>query len=407
MSLDIRYRLHQGLHWGILGLVLPVQTVLLLGLGFELAELGFFFAAYGAGNVLAELPTGGLADRYGRVKVYQWSLLITIIAWSGLIFLSSLLGFLICALLSGVSRAMSSGTVESWYAEQLKKAGRDDLHAALGRAGMWITTGLIVGVCVGSVLPILNTQLGLLDNVYVGNVILIVLAYSTLYLLTPLFYKEREQLSQVTNAGSRTWAALKYCWGSTTLLVLLIGSLSFGFVIMPVEAYWQPFFQSYFIDINMISLWFGMFLIATFAVTAAGNCLSSKVLGWFSGNTGLMLLVVTLLATIALLSACFSTSLAVFAPGFLLFYFFIGLRSPLINTLLHLEVDNSIRASALSILNLAVQVGGLLSSLVITWLIGMLGIGVGWSVALLVSLVLSVSFLLLKKPAVATVPVAG
>jgi len=406
MSLDVRYRLHQALHWGILGLVLPVQTVLLLGLGFDLAELGFFFAAYGAGNVLAELPTGGLADRYGRVKVYRWSLLLTIVAWSGLIFFSSLLPFLLCALLCGVSRAMSSGTVESWYAQQLKKVGRDDLHAALGKAGMWLTLGLIIGVCVGSALPIINTELGLLDNVYIGNVILIVSAYSILYLLTPLFYKEREQLTQSTSTGSHTWTALKHCCRSTTLRVLLIGSMSFGFVIMPVEAYWQPFFQSFFTDVKMISLWFGVFLICTFAVTAAGNGLSSKVLDWFNDNAGLMLLSVTLLATIALLSACFSKSLPVFCLGFLLFYFFHGLRSPLINTLLHGEVDDSIRASSLSIMNLAVQLGGLLSSLVITWLIGMLGIGVGWSIALLVSLMLSFSYLLLKKPAVAIVPVA-
>ena len=406
MSLDVRYRLHQALHWGILGLVLPVQTVLLLDLGFDLSELGFFFAAYGAGNVLAELPTGGLADRYGRVKVYRWSLLLTIIAWSGLIFFSSLLPFLICALLSGISRAMSSGTVESWYAQQLKQAGRDDLHAALGKAGMWITLGLIVGICVGSVLPIISAELGLLDNVYIANVIFIVLAYSSLYLLTPLFYKEREQLAQLTDASSRTWRALKYCCRSTTIMVLLIGSISFGFVIMPVEAYWQPFFQSYLTDIKMISFWFGLFLIVTFAVTAAGNGLSSKVLGWFNGNSGLMLLIATLLATAALLSACFSRSLVVFAMGFLLFYFFIGLRSPLMNTLLHREVDDSIRASALSIMNLALQLGGLLSSLMITWLIGMLGIGAGWSIAVLVSLVLSVSFLLLEQTAIEQVPVA-
>lgn len=54
------FSLNQTFHWFIIGLIIPVITLLQLEKGLDLFQIGIVIAVYSATIILLELPTGGL-----------------------------------------------------------------------------------------------------------------------------------------------------------------------------------------------------------------------------------------------------------------------------------------------------------------------------------------------------------
>ncbi len=135
-QLITRYSIQQAMHWGTVGLLFPVMVLLLQAKGLTLLQVGIGMATYSAMALLLELPTGGLADRLGRKRVYVFSLGLN---WLGALcfFLAdSPLTLLISAGLMGAARALSSGTLDAWFVErhrELHQAGDTSLQQALGK----------------------------------------------------------------------------------------------------------------------------------------------------------------------------------------------------------------------------------------------------------------------------------
>ena len=69
-----KFIINQTFHWFIIGIMLPVITLLQLEKGLNLFQISITMSIYSATVVLLELPTGGLADTIGRKRVYLISL---------------------------------------------------------------------------------------------------------------------------------------------------------------------------------------------------------------------------------------------------------------------------------------------------------------------------------------------
>jgi len=74
------------LQWGALGLVIPVSNLLRLAKGLTLAELSFSAAFVSAVVIVLEVPSGILADRLGRKRIYMMSLAFFALSCATLIF---------------------------------------------------------------------------------------------------------------------------------------------------------------------------------------------------------------------------------------------------------------------------------------------------------------------------------
>jgi len=91
--------------------------------------LGVYFLALG----LLDFPTGGLADRYGRKRVY---FLGVTLYGAGLIVYGSSCSyplFLSSEIILALAAALMSGTLSAWYFDNLKEANRvDEAKVCLG-----------------------------------------------------------------------------------------------------------------------------------------------------------------------------------------------------------------------------------------------------------------------------------
>jgi predicted MFS family arabinose efflux permease len=135
--------------WFPVGLVIGVTTLLPLERGMSLTQLGVIFAMQGFVVLGLELPTGGVADAFGRRPVLIASAVVALA--SGLIFVTAhtFSAFVVALLLQGLFRALDSGPLEAWYVDT---AQADDpevkVEASLAHAG----TALGISIAAGALL---------------------------------------------------------------------------------------------------------------------------------------------------------------------------------------------------------------------------------------------------------------
>ena len=70
MGVRGRFLLLLGLRWLATGLLMPVALLLPLERGLTIAEIGIAMAAQGIVVIVMEVPSGALADSWGRRPVF-------------------------------------------------------------------------------------------------------------------------------------------------------------------------------------------------------------------------------------------------------------------------------------------------------------------------------------------------
>ena len=136
----------------------PVFTILFLDFGLTMAQFALLNAVWAATIVLAEVPSGALADILGRRKLMVWAgavmvieiLLLCIVPRGNPVLLLGV--FILNRILSGLAEASASGADEAIAYDALKAAG---LQAQWGRVlAMAIrlqSIGFIVAMTLGAV----------------------------------------------------------------------------------------------------------------------------------------------------------------------------------------------------------------------------------------------------------------
>ncbi len=159
-------------------LIFGINTLFLLDAG--LSNTGAFVAnaAFTAGMVLFELPTGVVADVVGRRASYLWgtvTLGVTTALYLALWAMSSPLWmWVIVSALLGLGFTFFSGATEAWLVDALTATGGEDqLEAIFGRAAVVGGIAMLVGSVAGGGLA----QLGL-GVPYVLRSILLVVTFA-------------------------------------------------------------------------------------------------------------------------------------------------------------------------------------------------------------------------------------
>ena len=144
-----RLLLLSATRWFPVGLVFGLTTLLPLERGLSLTEVGLMLSAQGLVVLALELPTGGLADSWGRRPTLVVASVVAV--GSGVLFLTahSFFAFFVAMALQGVYRALDSGPLEAWYVDT---AQADDpevgVEQALSRAATVIGVAIAVGALV-------------------------------------------------------------------------------------------------------------------------------------------------------------------------------------------------------------------------------------------------------------------
>ena len=186
------YTLAAALIWG-------VNTLFLLDSGLDIFEVFLANAAFTAGSVVFEIPTGVLADTRGRRASFLLSvaiLLVTTLAYVGVgRFGGGLPAFVLVSIVMGLGFTFYSGAVEAWLVDALAASGYEgELDRVFARGSMITGAAMLVGTLGGGLLGTIDLELP-----YVARAVLlgVVLAIAVAKMHELGFEPRRLALSQL------------------------------------------------------------------------------------------------------------------------------------------------------------------------------------------------------------------
>ena len=134
------FALLQALQYLPLGLLVPVEILIMQARGLSAAQIGAVVAVLGLTTALLELPTGGLADVLGRRVVLVAGAVVTLSSLLLLAFAITFPLFVVSALLFATGKALGSGPLESWFVDAV-----NDIHPPGAERDTVLTHGLSRG----------------------------------------------------------------------------------------------------------------------------------------------------------------------------------------------------------------------------------------------------------------------
>lgn len=339
------------------GLIVPILSLMLLARGATIENVSLIIGLYSVTVIVSEFPSGVFADLYGRKTSFLLSSILYLISYSMFFFSRSAWVLLAAMVINGLSRAFSSGSIESLFIDQSVE-NQVPLEYVTARLSILESAGLGIGALVGGAIAGIGEKfsLNLGSNILLTAVIL---------LLTILFVKEapRKHAEHVASSHLQLFTkqvkeSVAFAKQRGIVRILLIFFLLMGLSLSAIEVYWQPALETY----QPVYWLFGAVTFAGFAFVMFGSWVAERLLRKNPGAGIRLLLLFKAPLGIALILFSFSRSEYSLIGLYLGLYLLIGSSSVVESTLLNQVTPSSHRASILSLFSLVLQIGGVLAS---------------------------------------------
>ena len=346
------YTLSAALIWG-------VNTLFLLGAGLSFFEVFLANAAFSAGMVLFEVPTGVVADTLGRRVSFLLS--VTVLAITTLLYVAlaevdaGVVAFAVVSVLMGLGFTFYSGAMEAWLVDALSVAGHSGALDAVFARGQQITgAAMLVGTVGGGLLGQIDLSLpylvrsGLLVAVFA-------IAYAVMHDIgfTPRRVAVAELPAEVARHARE---GVAYGWAQRPLRLLMLASFfQLGFLMWAFYAS-----QPYLLDLlSSDAVWIAGLVTAGIALsTIAGNQLVD-VLSRRCGRRTTLLLGAAAVETCAAIVLGLVSSFWAALAALLLITAATGVTSPVRQAYLHQVVPSEQRATVVSFDSMISNTGGI------------------------------------------------
>jgi MFS family permease len=358
-----------------IGITLPAMSLIIVSKGFPLPYLGVAIACMSISVIIFEVPSGIFCDAKGRRTSFLIGMILTLLGTIPL-FTSSFILICLGFSFNGIGRAFGSGSLDSLLIEDAQQL-TGDVSNAVFAIELSSSLSLAIGALFGGFLLNMGSPGGhLTDYLLIGRIILIVLNIG----LTPILVSNDRVQNNSHTLKEQLSALFQGVRGNRDITSYLVTAITLGVFLSAAETYWQPYLKTLLHDDS--KLWIlGIVASSMFALSMVGSLLGKILLHYFCPSTLSRLLFLGDFLLMALLSR--STTLWMFLILFMLLYLILGALSIARSTYLNKKVKNSVRASMLSLSSFALQIGGVLSSLVSAFLLSFVDISRFWMIVAL------------------------
>lgn len=384
------------------GLLVPVLSLLLLDKGASLSNLSIILGLYAFTVIILELPTGIIADVFGRKKSFCLSVIVSILSLITLLFGRGIIFLCFGMMLYGFSRALASGSFDAMFIDYyIDNYGKDKLHNITTRLSVLEALGMSAGALSGGFFPEISNTYFLFLGTYDLNLIVRIVLAVTVAILSFAFiqetgnYEKEERITLKQHIKNSSIIVNK----SSTVICIFISVFSTGFFLSSLETYWQPHFITLLPGNDSMGL-LGLMAFLYFAAATLGSIGSNKIFKEYKFDPKKMYVILRTMLAISLIFTALQTNVPVFIALYSSIYLLFGMASIPEGVILNSEIPNEIRASVLSVNSLIMQIGGLTGSLLYSILINYISIPKIWMIAasvVLVTVAIIAKKLLIKR----------
>jgi MFS family permease len=346
------YTLSASLIWG-------VNTLFLLDAGLDIFQTFVANAAFTAGMVIFEIPTGVVADTRGRRMSFLLGVLTILVGTMAYVLLAEtgggLLPYVIASVVLGLGFSFYSGAVEAWLVDALKATGyQGQLDQVFARGAMVSGAAMLAGTVGGGLLG----SVDLAWPYYARSVLLaMVFVVAVRFMRDIGFLPRAASLSTMPGEAARVLrASLTYGWNRRSVRLLMITSFVQGGFLMWGFYAWQP----YFLDLlGQDAAWVAGIVAALIALATIGGNSVVEYLTRFCGKRTTLLLSSAGVMAAAFVGVGLATS---FWPAVVLLLVAtgsMGVAGPVKQAYLHDVIPSEQRATVVSFDSLVGSAGGI------------------------------------------------
>ncbi len=309
---------------------------------FSVTNVAIIFAVEAICIALFEIPTGAITDLFGRKKSIILAHIFMLVALAFLAIGGSMIIFIIYAILSAFAQSLTSGTYSAFVYDTLKDENKEGYYKKVfGTLLAFWPLGASIGSIVGGYLAKISLSLPILVTFIPISIAFIL----TLFLKEPNYEKEADK-----NILRHMVSSSKVVIHSKQLIVII-----FACFIMMALGETTHLLSPLFFKFKEISIeYFGWIMALIFGFSSLGHYISHDVSERIGNKKTLIL--VTVISPILLLTATLLFGIPliiVWASGGVLF----GIKNPIIDHLINLEITSDKRATILSINNFMGKIG--------------------------------------------------
>lgn len=345
------YTLAASIIWGI-------NTLFLLNAGLSISEVFLANAAFSAGIVLFEIPTGVVADTIGRRTSFLFSLVV--LASSTLVYVylaeisAGIVAFCLASVFIGLGFTFYSGAMEAWLVDGVREYGfSGDLDKVFANAQIVSGVSMIVGTVSGGFLGQVNLSIPFVVRASLLG-ILFVFAYFGMH---DIGFQPRKVTLRTLPAEAKSVAVrgTRHAWGSRPLRAIMIaGAIQMGFFIWAWYA-WQPYFLEL---LEKDAVWIAGIVAALMSLAMiAGNGLV-RFFTRFCGRRTTLLLWTSVVFALGSIGVGLATSFPLALLSLLIGAVALGVQMPIRQTFIHGIAPSSERATVVSFDSMITGIGG-------------------------------------------------
>jgi MFS family permease len=372
--------------WSALG---PTYGLFLLDRGLDLLQLNAVLAVYLITTCLFEVPTGAVADVFGRKASFLLSCLIRALAFAMYYFSDSFPEFLVAEVIDAIGTTLATGAFDAWAVDGVHADGDGRPVDRLFARGQMLGQAMATVGGLGAAqladrdlaLPWLIGCAGFLICAALGGVLM----------------HETRPPRAAAQAHSYSIAAaigegIEILRGAPLLRQLCVLSALTACATMPAFQLWQPRLSGLSGQGPWLMGWVWAFLGATSMI---GSAAVPRLLPRFGRARTLALAIAWRAVTLGCAGAATSFPLA-FA-GFLLQEIGFGISEPVLQAWMNEHATAARRATVLSMRSMAFTLGGGTGLIALGWLARQTDIGLAWMTAAIIYLISAPLFLTLPQ----------
>jgi MFS family permease len=363
----------QALIWG-------VNTLFLLDAGLDIFEVMVANAAFAAGQVIFEVPTGVVADTVGRRASYLLCTAILFVAtllyvWLGEI-QAGLPAFMLASVLLGLGYTFFTGAVEAWMYDALGYVGyQGKVEVVFARGGMTMGAAMLVGAVSGGLLGQIDLAIP-----YVARAVLLVpAALLGFFLMHDLgFVPRRFRISRL-GEETRTIAKAGIELGVRNRVVrpLMIAGLVQGAFFMYGYYSWQR----YFLDLLGRDLvWVNGIIAGLIGLSAIAGAALVGPLSRTRLRRSTIVFTMVGLQSVAIVAAALVQAFWLAVPLYLMSTLAYGIQQPVRQAWLNAHIPSAQRATVISIDAMFLETGGAAGQVGLGYLSRAMSIPAAWVV---------------------------
>lgn len=325
--------------------------VFMMERGLSIAEISIVAFMVMTAIFIFEIPTGAIADIYGRKVSYVCSCFFMTVSLLIYMASNSLVVFLIAAVFHAISSTLSSGAFQAWLVDSLKyNSCSTPLNTIFVKEKQIRLSVGIIGALIGSFLADKNIIFPWIAGIFV---MLMAGIIATVFMKEEYFSRQETSLTAEIKSAKKVIKVGIECAKNNKAVkfVLLMGLLQ-SFVTQVPSIQYQPFFDQFLPDKTSL----GFLWVAITIFTIVGTTLSSRLLLRLKNNHKNTLALSQIgIGVGILLSGIFMFPLSLFA--FLFWNLTAGICSPISDEYLNENIPSKSRATIISFESMAYSVG--------------------------------------------------